>query len=114
VNANASCHTPARGLADARPIAAGISGGAGRRKPRRSSIANRGYGRAFFWDARVRSLEEQVTKPIEDPNELGFTAAEAATRVGLSEQELANALASRRPRATFSAVSGFVSGTGMR
>ena len=31
----------------------------------------RGYGRAFLGDGRSSSLEEQVLKPIEDPNEMG-------------------------------------------
>jgi cytochrome c peroxidase len=36
----------------------GIEGRIGRRSA--PALINRGYGRAFFWDARMRSLEEQV------------------------------------------------------
>ncbi|MDP9323571.1 MAG: cytochrome-c peroxidase, partial [Acidobacteriota bacterium] len=57
-------------------------------------LINRGYGRAFFWDGRARTLEEQVLKPIEDRNELDSPVADAAARVGLSPDDLSRALAS--------------------
>ena len=57
------------------------------------AIINRGYGRAFFWDGRVRSLEELVTKPIEDPNEMDSRVADASSRVGLTPRALSMALA---------------------
>jgi cytochrome c peroxidase len=57
-------------------------------------LINRGYGRAFFWDARARTLEEQVLKPIEDPNEMGLPVADAASRVGLTAEDVSRALAS--------------------
>jgi cytochrome c peroxidase len=47
-----------------------------------------------FWDARVSTLEEQVLKPIEDPNEMDLPVAEAASRVGLTPEDLSFALAS--------------------
>jgi cytochrome c peroxidase len=87
-----TCHLPQRAFSDTRPVAVGIMGRTGRRNA--PALVNRGYGRAFFWDARSRSLEEQVLAPIEDPNELGFSAAEAAARVGLPQKDLAFALAS--------------------
>ena len=64
-----SCHDPERAFSDSRPIAIGVFGRQGRRNA--PAIINRGYGRAFFWDGRARTLEEQVLKPIEDPNEDG-------------------------------------------
>jgi cytochrome c peroxidase len=88
----ASCHHPERAFSDARAITAGIGGRAGtRRVPR---LVNRGYGRAFFWDGRAASLEEQVLQPIGNPVEMGSSAADAAKRVGLSQGELRDALAS--------------------
>jgi cytochrome c peroxidase len=42
---------------------------------------NRGYGRAFFWDGRTTSLEEQVLKPIQDPTEMGLSLAGAVGRL---------------------------------
>ena len=55
------------------------------RKGTRSAptLVNRGYGAAFFWDGRVRTLEEQVLKPIQDPNEMDLTVEEASRRVKL-------------------------------
>jgi cytochrome c peroxidase len=38
----------------------GVFGRVGRRNA--PALINRGYGRAFFWDARLPSLEEQVLK----------------------------------------------------
>jgi cytochrome c peroxidase len=87
-----TCHQPARAFADARPVAIGVFGREGHRNA--PAILNRGYGRAFFWDARAHTLEEQVLKPIGDPNEMGSSAADAAARVGLSVGDLARALAS--------------------
>jgi cytochrome c peroxidase len=87
-----SCHDPERAFADGRAIAVGVF----ERKGRRNSPAliNRGYGRLFFWDGRVATLEEQVLKPIEDPNEMDLPLAEAAARVGLAPDEISRALAS--------------------
>jgi cytochrome c peroxidase len=88
----ASCHEPERAFSDGRSIAIGVFGRPGRRNA--PAIVNRGYGRAFFWDARVQTLEEQVLKPIEDPNEMDLPVGDAATRVGLDVRDLSQALAS--------------------
>ena len=88
----ATCHNPARAFSDGRSIARGIDGRVGSRNT--PAIINRGYGRAFFWDGRIASLEEQVLKPIAEPNEMDSTVAAAAARVELAPDELANALAS--------------------
>ena len=67
-----------------------------RRKGRRNAPAliNRVWGRAFFWDGRVTTLEEQVLKPIQDPNEMDLTLAEAEGRLGLDATTISRALAS--------------------
>ncbi len=88
----ATCHRPNRAFSDGRPVAVGILGRVGRRNA--PALVNRGYGRAFFWDARLQSLEEQVLKPIEDPNEMGFSVEQAASRVGLTRDEISRALSS--------------------
>jgi cytochrome c peroxidase len=87
-----SCHDPARAFSDGRPVGVGVFGRRGRRNA--PALINRGYGRAFFWDARVTTLEDQVLKPIEDRNEMDLPVAEAAARVGLAPDELSRALAS--------------------
>src|SRR5262245_1614198 len=57
----ATCHDPKRSFTDARRTAVGAFGREGpRRVPR---IVNRGYGRSFFWDGRISTLEEQVLQP---------------------------------------------------
>ena len=88
----ASCHNPDRAFSTAQPIAIGVFGRRGLRNA--PVLINRGYGRAFFWDARITTLEDQVLRPIEDPNEMDLAVAEAAARVGLSPDALSRALAS--------------------
>jgi cytochrome c peroxidase len=87
-----ACHDPDRAFSDGRAIAVGVFGRSGRRNA--PAIVNRAYGRAFFWDGRVPTLEEQVLKPIEDPNEMDLPVAEAASRVSLTPEDLSRALAS--------------------
>ena len=65
-----TCHDPARGYADNRPVSAGVLGRKGRRNA--PALINRGYGRSFFWDGRIDSLEEQVLKPIENADEMNL------------------------------------------
>jgi cytochrome c peroxidase len=66
------------------------AGGAAMHRP--SSIWD--YGRLFFWDGRVQTLEEQVLRPIEDPNEMDLPLEEASSRVGRTVEEIWQALAS--------------------
>jgi cytochrome c peroxidase len=87
-----SCHDPARAFSTDKPIAIGVFGRIGRRNA--PAIVNRGYGRSFFWDGRVATLEEQVLKPIEDPNEMDLPVDDAANRVGVKPEDLSRALAS--------------------
>ena len=88
----ASCHDPERAFSDGRAAAVGVFGRQGRRNA--PALINRGYGRLFFWDGRVTTLEEQVLKPIQDPNEMDLSLPEAATRLGLTVNEISRALAS--------------------
>lgn len=86
----ASCHDPQRAFSDGRTMAVGAFNRAGRRNA--PALVNRGWGRAFFWDGRVQTLEEQVLQPIRDPNEMDLTLEEASARVGLAVRDLSNAL----------------------
>lgn len=87
----ASCHEAERAFSDGRAVAVGVQGRKGtRRTPR---IANRAWGRSFFWDGRARSLEEQVLGPIGSSLEMDLDPTEAARRVGLPLGELQDALA---------------------
>lgn len=87
-----SCHDPERAFSDGRSVAIGVFGRQGRRNA--PALINRGYGRSFFWDGRVATLEEQVLKPIQDPNEMDMSPSEAAARVSLTPKEISRALAS--------------------
>ena len=88
----ASCHDPARAFSDNRPLSVGVLGRVGNRHA--PALINRGYGRSFFWDGRAATLEEQVLKPIQDPNEMDLSLDIASSRVGLSPRAIAHALAS--------------------
>jgi cytochrome c peroxidase len=88
----ASCHDPARAFSDRRTLAVGVFGRVGKRHA--PALINRGYGRSFFWDGRVATLEEQVLKPIQDPNEMDLTLDEASARVGMRIPAISQALAS--------------------
>lgn len=88
----ATCHNPNRAFSSPVPSAIGVGGRQGRRNA--PALINRGYGRTFFWDGRIASLEEQVLKPIQDPNEMDLTLEEASARVRLDVPTLSRALAS--------------------
>ena len=63
-----SCHDPARAFSAPAAITPGVFGRLGTRNA--AALINRGWGRAFFWDGRAATLEEQVLQPIDDPNEI--------------------------------------------
>lgn len=73
----ASCHDPDRAFSDGHRIAVGVFGREGRRNA--PAIVNRGSGRSFFSDGRISTLEEQVLKPIEDPNEMDLARSLSGT-----------------------------------
>ena len=86
-----SCHEPGRAFAGPEPVAHGIVGRRGRRNA--PALINRAWGRSFSWDGRVSTLEQQVVRPIEDPDEMDLSIELAAARVGVSSGLLARALA---------------------
>jgi cytochrome c peroxidase len=88
----ATCHDPQRGFTDAKPVSAGVFGRQGNRRV--PAIINRGYGKSFFWDGRIATLEQQVLAPITNPLEMDMSVEEAAARVGLDAAMLSKALAS--------------------
>jgi cytochrome c peroxidase len=88
----ASCHDPERAFSDGRPVPIGVFNRLGRRSA--PALVNRGYGRAFFWDGRATTLEEQVLQPIQDRNEMDMTLPEVSARVGLPIDDVSRSLAS--------------------
>jgi len=75
----AGCHVPEHGFTDGRPVSVGVLGRQGERNV--PVLLNRSWGRAFFWDGRTTSLEEQVVQPILNPKELDLTLEEAVERL---------------------------------
>ena len=87
-----SCHDPERAFTKPEAVSPGVFGRRGHRNA--PTLINRAWGRVFFWDGRAATLEDQVLKPIEDPNEMDLSLAEASVRVGQSIGEISRALAS--------------------
>ena len=73
------CHEPERAFTDGKPGAVGVRGQIGAR--RTQPILNRAWGKAFFWDGRAATLEQQVLQPILNPREMDLQLAEIAGRV---------------------------------
>ena len=79
----ASCHKPEHGFADTEPLSTGV---AGRRTTRNApTLYNRALGRAFMWDGRAQSLEEQVLLPIANELEMDLPVDEAVARLGADD-----------------------------
>lgn len=75
----ATCHDPRQAFTDGRSVSRGVFGRMGVRNV--PTLINRGYGAAFFWDGRAPSLEAQVLKPIQDPNEMDMRLEEVVARL---------------------------------
>jgi len=74
-----TCHDPQQGFTDDLSQAKGVFGRVGtRRSPK---LINRGYGRSFFWDGRIQTLEEQVLQPVINSLEMDLTLPEAVDRL---------------------------------
>jgi cytochrome c peroxidase len=78
----ASCHLQQHGFADPRAFSAGFAGGLTGRNA--MGLANgRWYQRrAFFWDERAATLEDQVLLPIQNAVEMGMTLPALVARLG--------------------------------
>ncbi|WHZ09097.1 MAG: Cytochrome c551 peroxidase [Cytophagales bacterium] len=67
----ASCHQPDKGFSDGLKTSVGIS-----HKPLKRaapSLWNVAFLKKFFWDARAKTLEEQMTGPLYSADEMGTT-----------------------------------------
>ena len=74
-----TCHDPDRSFTDDRPKAVGVFDRVGpRRVPK---LLNRGYGRSFFWDGRIPTLEEQVLQPVINSLEMDLAVSQAVARL---------------------------------
>lgn len=88
----ATCHDPKLAFSDSRKLAVGVEGKTGNRRVPR--ILNRAYGKSFFWDGRVVTLEDQVAMPIVNPKEMDLSLEAAAARTGVDVVSLKKSLAS--------------------
>ncbi len=122
----ASCHQPERGFSNGLRTSVGVYGRRGTRNV--PAILNRGYGRSFFWDGRIETLEDQVLQPILAHDEMALTVEQAVVRIaadpvyaerfrttfssGVNVKDLSRALASyvRTIRAGDSPLDRFVAG----
>ena len=67
----ATCHNPALGWSDGMPTGRGHNGMVLERAT--PTIINVGFNNIFMWDGREKSLEDQATGPIVNPNEMHNT-----------------------------------------
>lgn len=75
----ASCHLPEYAFADTVVTSKGIGGQRGTRNT--PSSMNLSLQRAFFWDGRAKTVEEQALGPIENPVEMNLPIPEAVLRL---------------------------------
>lgn len=75
----ATCHDQRHAFSDARAVSLGVEGREGTRNA--PTLVNLAWGQHFFWDGRVRTLEEQTGKPIENPVEMDLPINEAVARL---------------------------------
>jgi cytochrome c peroxidase len=68
----ASCHQQAHGFSDPSIASTGVAGMTGRHAMR---LSNEKFGNEshYFWDERVTFLENQITDPIQNAIEMGFS-----------------------------------------
>jgi len=69
----ASCHQQAFAFGDPDVTSTGLDGGQTGRHSMRLINSRFSDEEKFFWDERATSLEDQVTKPIQDHVEMGFS-----------------------------------------
>ncbi|MGH9906312.1 MAG: cytochrome-c peroxidase, partial [Pyrinomonadaceae bacterium] len=77
----ATCHDPATAFASRDTIAIGVRNQNGTRNV--PTLLNAKFSQSYFWDGRVRTLEEQARQPLLNPAEMGMES-EAALVARLS------------------------------
>ncbi len=73
------CHQPRLAFTDGRAKAIGVYGRQGPRGV--PTLVNRAWGKSFFWDGRITTLEQQVVQPILAESEMDLTLEEAVARL---------------------------------
>lgn len=91
----ATCHNPTAAFSDGKIASTGFAG-----RPLRlhtPTLWNVAWGRAFFWDGRIASLEEQAAFPMANPLEMNQTIEVGAQKLK-SDPAYQAAFASAFPR----------------
>ncbi|HTJ11013.1 MAG TPA: cytochrome c peroxidase [Dinghuibacter sp.] len=78
----ATCHRQSLAFTDGQAVSPGVDGKATGRNA--MSLSNLLWEKSFFWDGRVRSLEEQARFPMTNEHEMGQTLAVAAAKLQAS------------------------------
>ena len=76
-----SCHQRELGFSDPRRFSTGLLGGQTSRNSMSLANARWYQRRAFFWDERAATLEDQVLQPIQNSVEMGMTLTDLVTRL---------------------------------
>jgi len=75
----ATCHDPAFGFADPKPVSEGVGKKTGTRNS--PTVLNSAYYHSQFWDGRAPSLEKQAEGPVQNPVEMANTLAVVEQRL---------------------------------
>lgn len=75
----ATCHDPAYGFADPKPVSEGVGKKTGTRNS--PTVLNSAYYHSQFWDGRAPSLEKQAEGPVQNPVEMANTLAVVEQRL---------------------------------
>ncbi|MBS0659304.1 MAG: c-type cytochrome [Verrucomicrobia bacterium] len=76
-----SCHQQGAGFSDPRQFSVGFQGGLTGRNSMGLAHARWYQRRAFFWDERAATLEDQVLQPIQNAVEMGMTLPDLVNRL---------------------------------
>ncbi len=71
----ATCHVPAKGFVDGKPVSEGVKQQKGTRNS--PTVLNAMFNATQFWDGRAATLEEQAKLPILNPVEMGMKDGDA-------------------------------------
>jgi cytochrome c peroxidase len=80
----ATCHKPEYAFADTSAVSKGFKDRKGSRNT--PTAMNVLLQKAFFWDGRAKTLEEQALAPIENPVEMNLPIEEAVKRLQKSDR----------------------------
>ncbi len=76
----ATCHNPASGFAESRPVSRGIGSNAQRRNT--PTLIDVAVSRTSFnWDGKARTLEEQLLEVFSESGDMGISLVEAVERL---------------------------------